>query len=392
MRRACPKRSLHERTTSRFGLAARVPLRRASSEHASFGSTLLRPVLLAIAILLLAAAAPVAAEPLRVHFVDVGQGAAVLLEGAEGNVLVDVGQYGDAAAYLDQAGIEEIDLAIATHAHADHIGGFVDVFESVEVHRIWYNGQEHVTLTFERFIDAVLESEADYHEPGRGDRATFGELSITVLHPEGSAADYHGDLHDKNIVVRADYGDFSILLPGDAEADVERSLVERYGGELDSTVLKMGHHGSATSSSGEFVKAVAPEVAVYQAGADNRYGHPHDEAIARVSSAVAEEQIYGTDLHGTVVIESDGTEIDIVLETGPGDAAPAALAEQACIDINSAGPEELTEIIHIGEARAQEIVELRPFDSIDDLTRVPGIGPARLEDIREQGLLCPIDN
>lgn len=336
---------------------------------------------LLLASLLLFLATGLYAQSLEVHFIDVGQGEAVFLETSDAAVLVDAGQSGEVADYLTRIGVEEIDLAIGTHAHADHIGGFPSGFETLEVSEAWYNGQEHTTRTFERFIDTLLDSDADYLEPKRGHTREFGDLSLRVLHPEGSAADHDGDLHDENIVVRADYHDFSVLLTGDAEERVERELIEERR-ELEATILKLGHHGSRTSTSSAFLEAVSPEVSVYQAGEDNRYGHPHEEVLSRIPDDV---DVYGTDIHGTVVVETDGSDYEIGTERDGDIAAPA------CININSASAEELQEIIHIGEGRADSLIELRPFDSVEELTRISGIGPARIEDIQEQGIVCPVE-
>lgn len=257
-----------------------------------------------LAVLLLALAAAVA-QQLEVHFVDVGQGDAIVLRTDDAVVLVDAGQWDDTANYLEAIGVAAIDLAIATHGHADHIGGFADVLQRFPVRRIWYNGQTHTTRTFERFVDAVLESGAAYHEPRRGERAAFSDLVLTVLHPATTARDYEGHLHDMNIVVRADYGAFSVLLTGDAESELEASLIAA-GAQLRATALKVGHHGSRTSSSVTFLRTVAPQVAVYQAGIDNPYGHPHPETLRRIRRETG-AVIYGTDVHGTIVIVTDGT-------------------------------------------------------------------------------------
>ncbi len=341
-----------------------------------------RRVLLLAALLFCAVAA--FGELLEVHLIDVGQGAAVLLRTGEAAVLVDAGRDETVAVYLASVGIGSLDLAVATHAHADHIGGFEHVLRAMPVRRLWYNGQTHTTRTFERFIDAVLDSAAAYHEPSRGEQVEFEKLVITVLHPRRSAADYTGHLHDMNIVVRAEYGEFSVLLTGDAEVDAELEII-RSGMETASTVLKLGHHGSRTSSSLQFLRAVSPALVVYQAAVGNPYGHPHDEVIVRARDIVGAE-VYGTDRHGTIRIVTDGTSYRVTTEVRyeVGDS-------RGCIDINTASVEELSRIIHIGEERARQIVSLRPFRSVDDLVRVQGIGEARLRAIVEQGLVCPVE-
>lgn len=242
------------------------------------------------------------APPLAVHFIDLGQGDAILLQTPTAAVLVDGGPSdGGAAAYLWRLGLRRLDLVVATHAHADHIGGLAEVLQRFAVDEVWYNGQVHPTQTFERFIAAIEQSGALYHEPVRGETRQTGELVLEVLHPTASAAAYTGHLHDQNIVLRARLGNFAVLLTGDAEAAVEAELLAA-GLPLHATVLKLGHHGSRTSSTPDFVAAAAPQVAVYQAGRDNPYGHPHAETLRTVAGIT----IYGTDRHGTVVITTDG--------------------------------------------------------------------------------------
>jgi competence protein ComEC len=272
--------------------------------------TLARPFLVA-AILLLALAQQAAAE-LRVHFIDTGQGDAILLEAPEAAVMVDAGwDNGEALAYLRALGIDRIDIVVGSHAHADHIGGFTEILPEIPVDAVWYNGQTHTTQTFERFVDAVIESGAAYHEPSRGERVEFGELDIVVLHPTGSAADYDGHLHDHNIVLKARYGDVSFMLTGDAETEVEHEMIAA-GLDLGATVLKLGHHGSRTSTSPEFVAAVTPEVAVYQAGEDNRYGHPHPDPLEILTGKGIE--VFGNDVQGTIVMATDGHQLDVAVE------------------------------------------------------------------------------
>ena len=324
------------------------------------------------------------AGQLEVHFIDVGQGAAVLLRTPEAVVLVDAGGDAAVASYLESIEVTSIDLAIATHAHADHIGGFEFLFRSFPVERIWYNGQTHTTRTFERFIDAVLSSEARYEEPVRGQRIDLGDLSLTVLHPVGSAADYTGHLHDYNIVVRAQYGAFSVLLTGDAEVQAELEII-RSGLDIRSTIMKLGHHGSRTSSSLQFLRAVDPRVAVYQAGLDNSYGHPHPDVLIRLVD-ILNVDVFGTDSHGTVIITTDGATYTVTTAT---DGLDAVLPD--CIDINTAPVELLVRIVHVGESRAAELVLHRPFDSLDDLARVTGLGDSRVQEIIAQGIVCPVE-
>jgi competence protein ComEC len=208
----------------------------------------------------------------------------------------------------------------------------------------------------------------------------------------------------ESIAVRVIYGSMAFLLTGDAESPTEEAMVGREH-DLTAQVLQLGHHGSRTSTSEVFLDAVQSEVAIYSAGEDNQYGHPHEEVLERL--AERDIEVYGTATHGTITVTTDGTTYEVLLD---GDASPRSPPDEGptptptptaeptpegqggCepgqVDINSADAEELQRIIHIGPARAEDIIRLRPFSSVDDLTRVSGIGPARLADIEEQGIAC----
>jgi competence protein ComEC len=326
--------------------------------------------------------APPLHAQITITAIDVGQGDAVLIQHEAYSVLIDGGRPKDLVAdYLKDQDVSLLHLVVATHAHADHVGGLVGVLNRKDVKQVWYNGQTHTTLAFERFIDAIIESGADYSEPARGDTLTLGDMIIQVLHPEGSAADYEGHLHDKNIVVRVVYGDFAAIISGDIEKAGELEIVAS-GMDVSAQVLELGHHGSRTSSHSEWLKAVAPELAFWQAGADNKYGHPHKETLRTLNELRI--TAIGTDTHGTIriIAEKDGSfEVVTVRE-------PEAIVADTCIDLNLAGIQELVDIIHIGEARADAIIQGRPWDGINELSRIRGLGADRVDDIKEQGLIC----
>ena len=327
----------------------------------------------------------VALAELRVHIMDVGQGEAVMLKTDEHVVVVDGGRSRDEVAdYLRQRGISRVDIMIATHPHADHINGLTGVLARKTVGAIWYNGQYHDTQTFRRFRDAISAAEATYYEPDRDSGARLGDLQLEVLHPQRTAAGYDGPVHDHNIVLRARYGEFAMILTGDIEHAGELDIV-RSGQDVRANVLQLGHHGSRTSTHRDFVAAVAPSTAFYQAGVDNRYGHPHPEPLAVLNAANV--QVYGTDSHGHIVLTArrDGA-YQVATEREGTIALPDAAA--ACVDLNHASTSELTRITHIGPARARAIINGRPWASVGALQRISGLGPARLRDIREQGLAC----
>jgi len=330
-----------------------------------------------------------------VHFIDVGQGDCILVETpCETYVLVDAGTRaaGDVVvSYLKDLGVDELKKVVATHEHADHVGGLISVYESpIEVITTYGSSYEHDTQTAEEFR-ALAKQHSTFKTPSALDALNLGcdHIEATFLHPYARAV---GDLHYMNLVLNVEYNDFSVLLTGDAEIETEDSMrgnapIYTY---LPSQVLKVGHHGSRTSTSSDFLDAVNPEAAVIMVGEDNRYGHPHEETLVSLTEAGVE--IYRTDEHGNIIVTTDGNtynfdvapyRYDPVVDPDP-DTEPEPAPER--ININTASLEELQEIVHIGESRAQEIIEFRPFNSLDELDRISGIGPARLQDIKDEGI------
>lgn len=356
-----------------------------------------------------ASASAPAARPsgeLVVHYIDVGQGDATLLQGPDFVILIDAGTHtgSEVVSYLRSVGVSAIDLLVGTHPHADHIGQFPQVLNAFRVREVWMSGDAHTTLTFERALDAIARSDAGYHEPRAGETLTLGSARLEVVNP----ARLSGDLHEGSIGLRVVYGDVVFLFTGDAEAATERAMVGR-GHPLSATVLQLGHHGSRTSSTPEFLAAVRPSVAVWSAGALNSFGHPHPEVLARLADLRI--QAYGTAINGTVRVRTDGRTITVepsrATVSTPSTTAPVTAPPQTAspaptpaptavpsdcvvgqVDINTASVDELQRIIHIGPVRANEMLTLRPFSSVDDMIRINGIGPARLVDIKAQGVAC----
>lgn len=338
--------------------------------------------------LLIAALLPgVATAKLAIHYLDVGQGDASVVNGPGGcNVLIDAGRHDrdDVLPHLQRLGIQSLDFLIGTHPHADHVGQFEQVLEALPVGEAWLSGYEHTTQTYEKALDAILDSDAGFREPRAGERYPCGMLEISVLHPEEPLA----DIHD-NIAVRIDYNEFAAVFTGDAETAHEQEMIEREEA-LDADILQLGHHGSRTSTSAAFLEAVSPSAAIYSAGQDNQYGHPHIEVLRRVQRHDIE--LYGTDRHGTITVVSDGRGFAMATEAdGVIDDAPEPKQDRCCIDINTASREALSRIVHIGEARAESIVMARdraPFGHVSELVRIDGLGPSRVEDLKEEGEAC----
>lgn len=340
---------------------------------------------LALLLLLGAAGSVLALERLCVHYIDVGQGEAAFLAGPDFAVLIDAGDLDgtEVLDYLKALGVETIDLFVVTHPHADHIGQAAQVMRSFTVREVWMSGYEHYTRIFEELLDEVLESDADYFEPRRGDQRQLGGLTLQVLNPMEPT----GSIHESCLVLRAVYGQVAFLFTGDAERRIEEDLVRR-GLPLQAQILQLGHHGSRTSSSLDFLLAVDPEAAIYAAGRDNEYGHPHGEVLNRLK--ILEIPVYGTDELGTIVVCTDGFTYELAAGREPPVGGERAVKD--CVDLNTASFQELQRIIHIGEGRARQIIEeraRRPFRSVDELRwRIDGIGDKRLADIKAQGLAC----
>ena len=190
-------------------------------------------------------------------------------------------------------------MIVATHPHSDHIGGLVEVLGAIPVSKVITNGEPHTTLTYERFLDAIATAKAEYVEVKRGDVISVGSINFQVLSP---VAVTNPDMNENSVVLRVTFGKTTILLMGDAGADTERDLIAS-GLPLKADILKVGHHGSKSASTPEFLSIVNPDVAIYSAGINNTYGHPAPETLAALSAVGA--TIYGTDQNGTVVVTID---------------------------------------------------------------------------------------
>lgn len=245
----------------------------------------------------------VSKELLSVHFVDVGQADCILIESGGNFMLIDAGNNADAdlvTAYLKDAGVKRLEYVIGTHPHEDHIGSLDTVIETFDVGKIFLPKVSHNTQTYEDVLNAIADKGLKVTAPKVGDSYDLGVSRFTILAPNG---EYQNDLNNWSIGVRLVCQDTAFVMAGDAEADAERDICEN-GQELEADVLKLGHHGSSTSSSEEFLEAVDPKYAVISCETGNDYGHPHRETLEKMERYGI--QVFRTDEQGTVVAYSDG--------------------------------------------------------------------------------------
>jgi competence protein ComEC len=239
---------------------------------------------------------------LEVHFIDVGQGDSILIKAPKKNILIDGGDRGNAALnYIRNQDIRSLDYIISTHPHADHIGGLLNIIESIPVGEVIDPAVAHTTQTFEDYL-TLIDQHGIWFTEGRAGMNwdVGGGATMSILHPTSPS---QSDLNNASIVVRLTYGEISFLFTGDAESAAEYQILNR-GYELNSTILKVGHHGSKTSTTQTFLAAVKPEVAIIMCSKTNSYGHPHEETLNRLRAANVD--IYRTDLHGNIVVVTDG--------------------------------------------------------------------------------------
>lgn len=244
---------------------------------------------------------------LQVSFLDVGQGDSVLIETPDGyQLLVDGGpdmsvlrELGHELSFFDKS----IDMVLATHPDADHISGLTDVLARYDVATVieTTNGKE--TPVTKALAVAVANEHAQVINPEAGQVIMLGaSTTIRFLAPTGDETQWESNM--ASIIIRVEYGSTSVMLTGDAPIEIEKYVVVAYSGFLKSNILKLGHHGSKTSSSDEFLDAVHPEYAVVSVGLKNKYGHPHQSVMQAV--AARNIKVDETGKEGTITFYSDG--------------------------------------------------------------------------------------
>lgn len=250
---------------------------------------------------------------LKVHFIDVGQADSILIQQGSSAMLVDAGNNADNQTvknYLDKQGISELNYFVGTHKDEDHIGSADYIINSFKVGKVYFPKQTATTKTFEDFVRVVKGKGLKLTVPSVGESFKLGDATVTVLAPNGSS---YEDANDYSIVLKVVYGNTSFLLTGDAESISESEMVNK-GLDLGATVLKVGHHGSRSSTSQSFLNKVNPKYAVISVGTGNSYGHPTQDVMNRLKAKNI--PVYRTDENGTIVATSDGKQVKF--STNPG--------------------------------------------------------------------------
>ncbi len=247
---------------------------------------------------------------LTVAFLDVGQGDAIFIETPDDvQILIDGGANNSVLRALAEEmaiGDRDLDMVLATHPDKDHVGGLVDVLQRYDVASIIKTNNESETSTGEAF-DLALENEnAEIYFAKAGQQLALGaSTSILIFSPNGDVRDLESNT--SSIVAQLRYGDIEFMLTGDAPISIEEYLSRTFGKDLESEVLKLGHHGSRTSSGEIFLDTVKPEYGVVSAGKDNTYGHPHSEVAENLQKR--DINMLNTADSGTIVFKSDGKKV-----------------------------------------------------------------------------------
>lgn len=247
---------------------------------------------------------------LKVYYLEVGQGDSTYINIGDFDILIDSGSKSEKEKLIEQLeelNIDDFEMVIATHPHEDHIGGMEAVFERYDVKEFYMPKVTHSSKVFENMINAVANEGIKVKIIKEGMNFDLGNGAyINVYSP---IYESYNNLNDYSPVMKLTFGESAFMFTGDAEAQVELEVVEKYGSDLEADVLKFGHHGSSTSSAEEFIQAVNPSYGVISSGTNNMYGHPHREVLALIDKYNIEA--YRTDRDGQIILTSDGKIITV---------------------------------------------------------------------------------
>lgn len=272
-------------------------------------------------------APPAVGQQLTVHFIDVGQADCALLECDGEYILIDGGNVADSSlvvSYLQKQGVTQLQAVIATHAHEDHVGGLPGVLAVYETKAVYAPTKTYSSKCFDDFVYYTDQQGLEITIPSPGDTFTFGGATVTVLGPVKSYA----ETNDTSIVLMVQFGSTKFLFTGDMEVAAENDMLDYWGENFNwhADVLKVGHHGSDTSTGYRFLRSVMPTYGIISVGADNSYGHPCEGPLSKLHDA--EVTVFRTDKLGTVIATSDGKQVTVGCLSGgtpdvPSGSVPA---------------------------------------------------------------------
>lgn len=245
---------------------------------------------------------------LKIYYLDVGQADSTLLINNGKTMLIDTGNYDDSKfviGYLNNLGIKKIDYLIGTHPHEDHIGSMASIIKNFDIDKIYMPDVVTTTSFFENVLIEVKNKGYFIETPKEGDSFNLGEAVVDVLYLDNDEDNFNDD----SIILRVRFGSNKFLFMGDASSKVEERILNK---NLSADILKVGHHGSSTSTSDEFLKYVNPKYAIISVGKNNSYGHPSELVLKRLNDKNI--SILRTDECGTIVVESDGNNIKFLEE------------------------------------------------------------------------------
>ncbi len=250
---------------------------------------------------------------LIVDFIDVGQGDSILIRQGDHAMLIDGGTSeckDDLLNFLKSENIQKFDYIVGTHPHEDHIGSLDDVINAYDFDTILFPKVTTTTKTFENLVNAVKNKNKKFTTPVSGNEYTLGDAKFKILAP---SSDSYQSLNNYSIVIKLTYGENTFMFTGDAETLSETEMLNSFD-DLTADVLKIGHHGSTTSTSKKFLNAVNPKYAVISVGKDNTYNHPTKTTMNKLEELKI--PVYRTDEEGTIECVSNGKDITFNVEPG----------------------------------------------------------------------------